>query len=144
MCIIHVSRSATIEIHFIYRDRMNHSNFEGKNSVSRCEGRTWGGDAERPTLFHLAAVAQTVSKLEPMYHVLKSQCIWYAMTVFHMVSPVRENEVFPVIFKGLEAFLITFSSPPPTAGFARMLEEIVAQQNTATSSGTNHPPPFHV
>lgn len=97
-------RSATIEIHSIFRDQDHHRNFSEKKAPKlRCT-RNWG-DADRPTLFDIAAVAKTVSTLETNYHLYKTQCIWYALMVFHLIPPVKQNGGYPMVFTRLESIV---------------------------------------
>jgi len=98
---MHVLRSATVEIHSISRARTTHPNLaETKGSDIRCF-RAWDA-ANRPTLFGLAAVAKAVSIFAPYYHLIKTQCIWYALTVFHLAPPVAQYGSYPVVFTALE------------------------------------------
>lgn len=41
--------------------------------------------ANRPTLDQLLVLADTVSKIQPKYHLLKAQCYWYAFTIWEVL-----------------------------------------------------------
>ena len=48
----------------------------------------------------MAAVAKTVSESEASYQLYKTQCIWYALTIFNLVAQEFHEEGSPVVFVG--------------------------------------------
>lgn len=117
---MHVPRSATIEIHYIYRN--HHPNFQEENAPTLRYTLKWDA-ADRPTLLYIAAVAQTVSTLEASYHLYATQCIWYALTIFYLVSPNDQDGVYRVVFTQLESAVRRVIKKPDITRYFSMLRE---------------------
>lgn len=54
-----------------------------------------------PGLLEVAAVAKAVSESAACYQLYKSQCIWYALTIFDLVAQEFHGECSPVDLVGM-------------------------------------------
>lgn len=90
------SKECTAEDYFVIFNRDN-AIFDNKPTLRGVQ--RWCAD-KGPGLLEVAAVAKAVSESAACYQLYKSQCIWYALTIFDLIAQEFHGKCSPVDLVG--------------------------------------------